>query len=161
MQEAEMERVDLKVGRMCTWISSWNSSQSSAIGKHPHDFGDTGTWWRGNDSDSDGWQLVFVLLVKTEFLKNVQRECETCLGLKLKQLQRRQRECSTQIVGCLNTTHSHTTASKKLNNPVKVMFTLLQNSLTGYRGCVHELMSMCKCGVHISPSPITANSGTD
>lgn len=57
---------------------------------------------------SDGRQLV----LKMENLKNVQRECETCLGSRLKQLQRRQREYSPQIVWCLNTTHSHTTASK-------------------------------------------------
>lgn len=39
--------------------------------------------------DSDGQQVVFMRLVKKEFFsKNVQRECETCLGLKLKQLQK-------------------------------------------------------------------------
>lgn len=101
--------------------------------------------------ESDGQQLVFMLLV------SVQRECATCLGLKLRRLQRRQRECSTQIVGCLNTTHSHTTASKKLNNPVRVMFTLFQNTLSDYGGYLYELQSPCECGVHIS----AAHSSTD
>lgn len=86
---------------------------------------------------------MFMLLVKTEKekkKKGVQSECETCLGLKLKQLQRRQRECSPQIVGCLNATYSHATASKKPSNPVKVMFTLFQNTLSGYW---ETCMSLC------------------
>lgn len=52
---------------------------------------------------NDGEQLTFKLRAKTENMKDVQRECETCLGLKLKQLQKRQQECSPQIVWCLNT----------------------------------------------------------
>lgn len=95
---------------------------------------------------SDGRQLVFTFMIKMENLKNVQRECETCLGLRLKQLQRRQRECSPQIVWCLNTTHSHTTASKKLNNPVKGMFTFFQNTLSGcWDMCIR--LYLCDCGV--------------
>lgn len=52
---------------------------------------------------SDGEQLTFGLRAKVENMKNVQRECETCLGLKLKQLQKRQQECSPQILWCLST----------------------------------------------------------
>lgn len=65
-------------------------------------------------------------------------------------------DSSLQIVGCLNTTHSHTTASKKVHNPVKVMFTLLQNTLSGYGGYVYETVSMCECGVDIFLSPDTS-----
>lgn len=53
--------------------------------------------------------------------------------------------------------HSHTTASKKLNYPVKVVFTLLQNTLSGYDICI----SLCECSVHISLSSITTHSVTD
>lgn len=107
-----------------------------------HTCGDTG-------QDSDGWQLVFVLLVKTEFFRK--ERMGSLSGVKVEAASKETAECSSQIVGCLNTTHSHTTASKKLHNPAKAMFTLLQNTLSGYGGYVYEFVCMCECRYFSEP----------
>lgn len=78
--------------------------------------------------------------------KSVQSECETCLGLKLKQLQRRQRECSPQIVGCLNATYSHATASKKLSEPSESDVYFIPKHTLGLLGDVHEFVPMSERG---------------
>lgn len=63
---------------------------------------------------------------------------ESLSGVKVETVSKEAAECLPQIVGCLNTTHSHINASKKLHNPVKVVFTLLQNTLSGYGEYVYE-----------------------
>lgn len=108
---------------------------------------------------SDGRQLVFTFLVKKKKKKKL-RGCKTRLGLKLKQLQRRQLERSSQTVWCLNTSHSHTTASKKLNKPVKGVFTFFQNTLSCFWDmCIK--VCLCVTVVYKFSSAITSHTATE
>lgn len=83
--------------------------------------------------DTNGRSPAFTFLVRTENLKNVQREYETNPRLELRRLQRQQQQgCSPQIVLCLNATHSHITSPKTQRSPVKEIFMFFQNTLSAY-----------------------------
>lgn len=105
------------------------------------------SWWALKVME-DNLCLPFWLKKKQKkHSRHFWEDVKTRLGLKLKQLQRRQLERSSQTMWCLNTSHSHTTASKKLNKPVKGVFTFFQNTLSGCRDMCIKL-SLCATVVY-------------
>lgn len=145
MQEAEMEGMELEVGWVWACINKLMELKSEqGERKMPAFFWRykkvTEGEWPKMSFDSDGRQLVFMLLVKTEeFFKKCSERMWNLSGVKVEAASKEAAGVLASDSGVFKHTHSHTTASKKLNNPVKVMFTLLSQA-TG-----DMCMSLCLC----------------
>lgn len=146
----------------CVLISTRLSVWSWAKGKHSlfleKVMEQEWSWWALKVME-DNLCLPF-WVKKKNHSRQFWEDVKTRLGLKLKQLHRRQLERSSQTVWCLYTSHSHTAASKKLNKPVKGVFTFFQNTLSGcWDMCIK--WSLCATLVYKFSSTITSHTATE